>query len=213
MKKHPLTVGAGIRQQASQLPQMYAQRQQREYQDAQIGLGERKLALEQEGLSQKASQFKKSMKLQREAADVAKGGMYLKGGLALGQAAYAEGMFKPGMERLKSGYQSLQERATGTRPSYKDAPGDFQPAGQESSQPSHWSSFSEGGWKSGAAGGVTGGMMGAGLAKTAGAKKKWQTAMAGAGGGMAATWMAGGGGNPFSMALGGALGGGLGFLL
>jgi hypothetical protein len=124
---------------------------------------------------------------------------------------YSEGMFKPGMERMKAGYNKMigtkQAAAIGTEdPSLtvgKDYPG----------QQTSFNQFTGGEWKSGATGGIAGGMMGAGLAKTAGARKKWQVALAGTGGGMAATWMAGGGGNPFSMALGGALGGGLGMLI
>jgi hypothetical protein len=53
-------------------------------------------------------------------------------------------------------------------------------------------------------------MFGAGIAKAAGSKKRWQTAIAGAVGGMASTWMAGGTG--MSIGLGGLLGGGIGAL-
>jgi len=217
IKKHPLFLASGIRQQASQLPGRYAQREAREYQDKQIGLGNKRLALEEQGMSMQAKQFKKSMSMQREAADTAKGGMFLKGGLAIGKAAYAEGMFKPGMDKLKGMYNAKfgkQQLATGTNYSAGQADNPTLQGGpSQRSQPSSWDRFSGGGWKSGAWGGVSGGLMGAGAAKALGAKKKWQTAAAGAAGGMASTWMSGGGGNPFSMALGGALGGGLGMLL
>jgi hypothetical protein len=62
-----------------------------------------------------------------------------------------------------------------------------------------------------AAGGIGGGMFGAGVAKAAGARKRWQTGAAGAAGGALATGMAGGGG--WSMFIGGMLGGGMGALL
>jgi len=219
MKKHPLSVGAGIRQQASQLPQMYAQRQSKEYQDKQIGLGEQKLALEEKAQAMQSKQFKKSMSMEREAQDTAQAGMMLKGGLAVGKAAYSEGVFKPGMDKLKGLWNdkfgtNKQQLATGTDYSAGQADNPTLQGGPSQRTPSHWQNFSGGGgWKSGAWGGVSGGMMGAGAAKMMGAKKKWQVAAAGAAGGMASTWMSGGGGNPFSMALGGALGGGLGMLM
>jgi hypothetical protein len=53
-------------------------------------------------------------------------------------------------------------------------------------------------------------MFGAGIAKAAGAKKRWQTSLAGMVGGMASTWFAGGAG--MSIGLGGLLGGGIGAL-
>jgi len=218
MKKHPLSVGAGIRQQASQLPQMYAQRQNKEYQDSQINLGEQKLALEQKAQSMQASQFKKSMKMEREAQDTAKGGMMLKGGLAVGKAAYSEGMFSPGMDKITGMFQGgtkagYVDRTSLDRSGSADNPSQVGGASQRGSGGSSWDSFSGGGWKGGVWGGLSGGMMGAGAAKALGAKKKWQVAAAGAAGGMASTWMTGAGGNPFSMALGGALGGGLGMLI
>lgn len=219
MRRHPLTAGANVRAQASRLPQIYGQRMQQEYQDKQIGLGEQKLALEERQFSTQKEQFGKQMKLEKEAQQTAKAGMFLKGGLALGKAGISSGMFDSGMDRIKEFGTNLRHGVytagvddhESARMGMRDR-GTPTTSGSPSSGPSYGEQFTSGGWKSGAMGGVSGGAMGAGLAGALGAKKKWQTMAAGAAGGLAGSWMAGAS-DPYSMALGGILGGGLGALL
>lgn len=210
MRRRPYSVAAGIREQASRLPSLYALRQQQAFQDKQIELGESNLALEQQRLRQEGKQFKKQMSLEKDAQGIAEAGLYLKGGLSAAKLGMESDVWQPGIDRVKGLWSGAQTQATG------DPSGDTRTGGgtfqsQRGPQPSSWSKFAGGEWKSGAWGGVTGGLMGAGAAKLVGAKKKWQTAAAGAAGGMFSTWMAGGS-SPWSMALGGLLGGGLGAL-
>jgi len=214
LRKRPFGVAAGIREQASHLPEYYALKDKREYQDNQIRLGEGNLQLGQQKMAMEKKQFKKSQAMERDAQDVAKGGMMLKGGIGLAGAGFQAGMFDKRIAELKGQWGgNKQQLATGANMESDAQMEDSARAvnAPRSGQPSAFSRFSSGGWKQGAMGGVTGGLMGAGLAKTAGAKKKWQTMAAGAAGGMFSTWMAGSS-NPWSMALGGMLGGGLGAL-
>ncbi len=208
MRKQPLTQGAGVRAQASRLPQLYGQRMAKEYQEKQIGLGEQRLALGREQMSMKREQFQKGMKAQKEAADVAAGGMMLKGGLGIAKGMAAKGMFDVRLGQAKALYAGTPSDKVAPAPGQQY--GRRQPSGMRSS--TYGEQFAAGGWKSGAAGGISGGLFGAGAARALGARKKWQTAAAGAAGGMISSFMAGGS-DPFSIALGGALGGGLGMLL
>jgi hypothetical protein len=220
MRKKPYGIAAGVRAQASQLPNLMGLRQQREFQDKQIEQGEAGLALSEKRLGMEQSQFKKKMQMEKEAQGIAAGGMFLKGGLAVGKAAHSYGMFDKAGSQLKSGASALWDRVSGKQqiaggvdysPQAADNP--LQAGGpSESYKPSALESFKSGGWKSGAWGGASAGLAGAGAAKMLGAKKKWQTGLAGAGAGLLGTFMAGGS-DPFSFALGGALGGGLGMLL
>lgn len=217
MKKKPLTLAAGIRAQAGGLGALYGQRQQREYQDAQIGLGESNLKLGQQRLQMDREQFKENQGMQREAADTAMGGMFLSGGLGLAKAGMTSGMFDDRITQAKSWFQGgasgKQAAAIDYSPSAADNPsqqgGDNLPL---SGGQSGWDKFTGGDWKAGAMGGITGGMIGAGAAKALGARKKWQTAAVGAATGMFSSWMAGAD-SPWSMALGGMLGGGMGALM
>jgi hypothetical protein len=232
MRKKPFSFAAGVRAQASQLPGLYGMRQQKDFQEKQIAIGEGNLALGERSLAQQSKQFKKQSKMELKAAGVAQGQMFLKGGLSVAKAGMTSGIFDDTMGKASDffggGSSSRQGLAAGINP---QAYGENQPQVGASDmpdtrsfgrgqggltegvgRPSYGQDFTQGGWKSGAWGGVSGGMMGAGAAKALGAKKKWQTGLAGAGAGMLGTFLAGSS-NPFSMALGGALGGGLGMLM
>jgi hypothetical protein len=174
-------------------------------------MGESNLQMGREKMALQKKQFGKQMDVERSAQDVAMGGMFLKGGLGAAKLGYDAGVFDDRINQLKGTFGGKQAVATGTQPtgpqpSYKTAPGNFQRAPQ---QQSSFGGFTGGEYKAGLWGGASGGLMGAGAAKALGAKKKWQTMAAGAAGGMFSTWMAGSS-NPWSLALGGMLGGGIG---
>jgi hypothetical protein len=69
---------------------------------------------------------------------------------------------------------------------------------------------SGGGWGSAGVGGISGGLAAGGVAKGLGAKKKWQTSLAGAAGGAAMTYL--GGGSGMEIGAGALIGGGMGAL-
>lgn len=230
-----LGLGASIREQASQLPSLYAMRMQNEYTEEGLGLKREELGLQRQAQKQSAKQWQEQKKMTLEAQEAAKGQMMLQGGMGAIKLAAGKGMFDNVGDRFagvgdKVGGLFGGAKATPANQIDPNAYGENQPwvgnqysfvndpkyTGEGQPQPSGGQSSGGEPWYSGASaglwGGASGGMFGSGAAKTFGAKKKWQTAAAGAAGGMLSSWMMGAD-NPFSIALGGMVGGGLGALL
>lgn len=221
---NPYGLAQGIRQQASQLPGLYAQKMQREFQDQRMGIEREKLGLSKQALAMRKQAFKDERQMARRAESIAQGGVALQGGLGLLKYGATKGMFDDTGDRLESWKDRLfggaQAQATGqqevTPATQMDASHYQDNPTQQGSGPSFTDRYAGGDiWgqsKSGAFGGLAGGLTGAGMARSFGAKKKWQTAAAGAGMGMLSSFLAGGD-SPYAMAMGGILGGGLGALL
>jgi len=161
--------------------------------------------------------------MNKESMEIAKGTTMLTAGMGLGSIAAGKGMFDDAGSR----FGGLVDRAKGAfsgdiqpgKPAYELETDVTDPSlgggirevagGSPGSETAGWQ---DGEFKGAALGGASGGMVGSGLAKALGAKKKWQTTGAGVLGGLAGAWL-GGGNDAFSIGMGGLFGGGLGMLI
>jgi hypothetical protein len=101
LRKKPFSVASGIRAQASQLPGLYSLRQQRDYQDKQVEIGEANLQMGREKMAIQKKQFGKQMDAERDAQNVAVGGMLLKGGMSAAKLGYDSGVFDKRISEIK----------------------------------------------------------------------------------------------------------------
>jgi hypothetical protein len=196
-KRRRGTQAYGIEARARFLPQIYAQQEQTTRSDAAFAENKRQFGIQQ-GVQKE--QFGEQMDLAKEVrqdrrSEASKAERI--GALTLGVQG---GMMAMQGQRMMEGRPKSMPRNQYQRESTR---GQYQEG--SSSSGTTWNERAA--WGSG---GIGGGMFGAGIAKAAGSKKRWQTAIAGAVGGMASTWMAGGTG--MSIGLGGLLGGGIGAL-
>lgn len=226
-RRVPYSEAQAVRTAARRLPQIYAEEDTKKFREQQQGLAEERLSFEKESygqsLAQGREQFNEGMQLRRqglafdmeqarESERLGRAGLGLQAGMMGAKLMSSQGMFDGVGARVsaipsKLGIGGGREAARDTG---FESESDFQMEDtmrEGYQEPGFADNFLSGGWKSSVSGGISGGLLGSGLGSMV-TKSKPKRMLLGAAGGAAMSYL--GGGDLFSSAMSGIIGGGLG---